>query len=453
MRRLFGTDGIRGRANRHPMTIQTATDLGRALAWRLRSEGHRGRIVVGKDTRKSGYLFENALSAGILSMGGRVLECGPLPTPAIAHLITSLRADAGLVISASHNPFEDNGIKVFGADGFKLPDAVEGELEELMERLDDLEPPTGDGIGTARHVDDARGRYIANIKTCFPSDLRLDGLKIAVDCGHGAAYKVAPAILWELGADTVPVGVDPDGININQGCGALHPTHVAAVVREQGCDVGVALDGDADRLILADAKGAIVDGDQVMAMCAARMQAEGRLKHDTLVATVMSNLGLELAMRSRGVRLLRTQVGDRYVVEAMRQGGFNLGGEQSGHVVFLDHSTSGDGLLAALQVLAVMIREGRSLEDLATVMRRLPQSLVNVLVTERRPVEDLPRVVEAIADAEAALGDSGRVLVRYSGTENKARVMVEGPDEATVDRWAEAIADEFRAVIGVKEET
>ncbi len=452
MRRLFGTDGIRGRANRHPMTIQTATDLGRALAWRLRSEGHRGRIVVGKDTRKSGYLFENALSAGILSMGGRVLECGPLPTPAIAHLITSLRADAGLVISASHNPFEDNGIKVFGADGFKLPDAVEGELEELMGRLDDLEPPTGDGIGTARHVDDARGRYIANIKTCFPSDLRLDGLKIAVDCGHGAAYKVAPAILWELGADTVPEGVDPDGININEGCGALHPTHVAAVVREHGCDLGIALDGDADRLILADAKGAIVDGDQVMAMCAARMQDEGRLNHDTLVATVMSNLGLEIAMRARGVRLLRTQVGDRYVVEAMREGGFNLGGEQSGHVVFLDHSTSGDGLLAALQVLAVMIREGRSLEDLATVMRRLPQSLVNVLVNERRPLGDLPRVGEAIAEAEAALGDAGRVLVRYSGTENKARVMVEGPDEATVDRWAQAIADQFREAIGVQEE-
>ncbi len=451
MRRLFGTDGIRGLANRHPMTVQTATDLGRALAWKLRDEGKRGRIVVGKDTRQSGYLFENALSAGILSMGGRILECGPLPTPAVAHLIMSLRADAGLVISASHNPFEDNGIKVFGANGFKLPDAVEADLEALMGRLDELEAPTGAGVGTARHVDDARGRYIANIKTCFPSDLSLDGLKIAVDCAHGAAYRVAPAILWELGAETVPLGVDPDGHDINEGCGALHPENMGAVVRESGAHLGIALDGDADRLILVDEQGDVVDGDQIMAICASRLMDAGRLKGDTLVATVMSNLGLEVALRRRGVKLMRTQVGDRYVVEAMRAGGYNLGGEQSGHLVFLDHSTTGDGILAALQVLAILVREGRKLSELAQVMQRYPQSLINVRVTEKRPVEELEGVTRSVTAAKDSLGDDGRILVRYSGTENKARVMVEGPDQDTVDYWAMAVAAEFRAAIGAEE--
>jgi phosphoglucosamine mutase len=435
------------------MTVRTATDLGQALAWRLRDQGKRGRIVVGKDTRTSGYLFENALSAGILSMGGRVLECGPVPTPAVAHLIISLRADAGLVISASHNPFEDNGIKVFGADGFKLPDSVEAELEELMGRVDQLQGPIGTGVGTARHVDDARGRYIANIKHSFPNDLRLDGLKIAVDCAHGAAYKVAPSILWELGAETVPIGVDPDGININDGCGALYPENVAAAVIEHGCDLGIALDGDADRLILVDERGDIVDGDQIMAICATQLMKKGRLAGNTLVATVMSNLGLEVAMKNQGIELLRTQVGDRYVVEAMRSGGFNLGGEQSGHLIFMDHSTTGDGLLAALQVLAVLLRDACKLSELAAVMTRYPQSLVNVMVTEKTPVDELEGVSRSMAAAQEALGDDGRILVRYSGTENKARVMVEGPDQDTVDYWALAVAGEFRAAIGAEEAT
>lgn len=451
MRRLFGTDGIRGLANRHPMTVQTATDLGRALAWKLRSEGKRGRIVVGKDTRQSGYLFENALSAGILSMGGRILECGPLPTPAVAHLIMSLRADAGLVISASHNAYQDNGIKVFGADGYKLPDEVEAELEQIMGRLDELDSPTGADVGTARHVDDARGRYIENVKRCFPAELRLDDLKIAVDCAHGAAYRVAPSILWELGAETVPIGVEPDGHNINDRCGALHPGNVAAAVRQAGAHVGIALDGDADRLILVDELGAVVDGDQTMAICASQLMKQGHLAGNTLVATVMSNLGLEVAMRRRGIELLRTQVGDRYVVEAMREGGYNLGGEQSGHLVFMDHSTTGDGILAALQVLAVMVRTGKKLSELAAVMQRFPQSLVNVMVTTKLPVEQLKGVSRSMAAAQDALGDEGRILVRYSGTENKARVMVEGPDQETVDYWALAVAGEFRAAIGAEE--
>ncbi len=451
MRKLFGTDGIRGRANRSPMTVETATALGRALASRMRAHGRTGRVLVGKDTRLSGYMFETALAAGVCSQGGRVLLSGPLPTPAIAFLTRSVRADAGVVISASHNPFEDNGLKVFGADGFKLPDEVEEELERAMEDTDwDQDAPDAPDLGMAVRVGDARGRYLEYLKATFPADLALDGLKVAVDCAHGAAYRTAPAVLQELGAEIVPLGIRPNGRNINDGCGALHPEHVAAAVEAQGADLGVALDGDADRVILADERGRVVDGDQMMAICGLMFHGDGRLAQDTVVATVMSNLGLEVALRRAGIRLLRTAVGDRYVVEEMRRSGYNLGGEQSGHLVFMDAGTTGDGMLAALQVLTVMVREQLPLSELAGVMQRYPQGLVNVLVREKRPVEALPTVAEAIRAAEAELSDRGRVVVRYSGTENKARVMVEAEDQASVDRWCRAIADEFEAAVGLE---
>ena len=449
MRKLFGTDGIRGRANRHPMTVETATALGRALAARLLRAGRRGRVLIGKDTRLSGYVFESSLFAGVCSMGGRAHLVGVLPTPAIAFLTRSVRADAGVVISASHNPFEDNGIKVFGADGFKLPDEVEEELEASMSGgLLERELPDGSALGRGFRVDDARGRYIEYLKARFPSDLRLDGLKVVVDCAHGAAYRVCPTVLQELGAELILLGCDPDGSNINDGSGALHPEAAAEAVRREGADVGIALDGDADRVILCDERGSVVDGDQMLGACGIRMKAEGRLAGDVVVATGMSNLGLEIALREAGIRLVRTAVGDRYVVEQMRRKGYSLGGEQSGHLIFLESSTTGDGTLAALQLLAIMVREQRPLSEVAAVMDRYPQSLVNVMVREKRPIEELPRVVEAIRAAEAELADRGRVLVRYSGTENKARVMVEAASDDAVERWAQAIAAELQAAVG-----
>jgi len=447
-RKLFGTDGIRGLANRGSMTPEIAFRVGAGIAYMARRKvKHAPRVVIGKDTRISGYMLETALASGICAWGGQVMLTGPLPTPAIAHLVNSMRADAGVVISASHNDYPDNGIKIFGADGFKLPDAVETELEELIEseKLDHGRPQ-GNKIGVAERLDDAGGRYITFVKQSFPNDLTLEGLKVVVDAAHGAAYKVAPTVFEELGAEVFPIGVRPTGTNINSKCGAVHPSACAAEVRKRRADVGIALDGDADRVIVIDADGNEVDGDRVMALCATRMIKEKRLNKKTLVSTVMSNLGLERAIEKAGGKLVRTAVGDRYVVEAMRKGGYNLGGEQSGHVIFLDHASTGDGLVAALQLLAMVRREEKPLADLARqVMTRVPQVLVNTTLPARKPLSELPRCSKAMRAAEKELGKNGRLVVRWSGTEPKLRVMLEGENEKRIKALAEGIAAEARA--------
>ena len=434
-RSLFGTDGIRGVANVHPMTPELALALGRAVTFVAgRGKRHAPRVLIGKDTRLSGYMLETAIASGVTSMGGRVLLCGPVPTPAVAHLTVSMRADAGIVISASHNPYDDNGIKIFGGDGFKLPDAVEEEIEGLMREPSLLgERRTGPAIGRAVKLEDSRGRYVAFVKATFPRDLTLDGVRVVVDAAHGAAYVVAPLVFSELGARVYAIGVRPNGTNINREVGALHPDHARAEVVRRGAQIGIALDGDADRVIVIDEKGQIVDGDAVMAMCATRMKRDGELRRDTVVGTVMSNLGLERALDAQGIALVRTPVGDRYVVEAMRKGGFNLGGEQSGHLIFLDHASTGDGLIGALQVLALMTRTGKPLSELAQEsMERVPQVLESVTLPARRPLEDMASLQRLIEQVKAGLGKDGRVLVRWSGTEPKLRVMVEGPDEVRI---------------------
>ena len=444
MRRYFGTDGIRGRANDDPMTVETALRLGRAVATLYSKPGHRTRILVGKDTRLSGYMLEPALVAGIISTGADVIATGPLPTPGIAFLTTSMRCDAGIVISASHNPFEDNGLKVFGSDGFKLPDEKEYELESTMDNPSRCKLAHGNDLGRARRIEDANGRYVTHLKTLLRPEVDLEGVKMVVDCANGAAYKAAPLLFTELGASVVATGVTPDGTNINRDCGSMHPKHVAERVLATGAQLGIALDGDADRLILIDEKGQEVDGDAVLAMCALEMKSRDRLAHNTVVATIMSNVGLQRALSSAGIRLERTSVGDRYVVQRMREGGFTFGGEQSGHLIFLDHATTGDGLVAALQVLNVMLSQGRPLSELAAVMQRSPQLLRSYRVRSRPPLDSLPTLSQRTREAERQLGDDGRVVLRYSGTEPKVRIMVEGPDEAIiadiVDRLAEALA-------------
>jgi len=447
--RLFGTDGVRGVANTEPMSSETALRLGRAVAHVFRRSPRRHKILIGKDTRVSGYMLETAMASGICSMGVDVLLVGPMPTPGIAFLTRSLRADAGVVISASHNPFQDNGIKFFASDGFKLPDAVEHEIEDLVfaDSIDHLRP-TASEIGKAFRIDDALGRYNVFVKNCFPRHLTVDGMKIVVDAANGAGYRVAPEVLEELGARVDTLACEPDGENINRGCGATHPEHLQARVRELGADVGVALDGDADRCILVDERGELVDGDQVLGIAARELKCNGQLAKDTVVATVMSNLGLEVALRELGIALRRTPVGDRYVVEEMVRGGFNLGGEQSGHVLFLDHNTTGDGLITALAILAILADTGRPLSELARVMTRYPQLLINVPIRERRDLSGEPRVVAAIEEVEHALGDRGRVLVRPSGTEALMRVMVEGQHDGDVRRHAEAVAQVLREVAG-----
>lgn len=443
MRRLFGTDGVRGVANVEPMTTEIAMQIGRALAFIARERGPEARIVIGKDTRVSGYMLENALAAGICSMGAHVLLVGPLPTPGIAFITHSMRADAGVVISASHNPFQDNGIKIFSADGFKLPDAVEERIEDLIfsGKLLSAARPTAGEVGRAVRIDDAGGRYIVALKHSFPKQYELDGLHIVLDCAHGAAYRVAPHVFVELGAKVTTLGVAPDGLNINRDCGALHPEGMAAKVRELGADIGLALDGDADRLIVCDERGEIVNGDKLMAICAGELLRQRKLKKKTLVATVMSNLGLERAMERMGGRLARCPVGDRYVVEMLRETGCNFGGEQSGHLIFLDHNTTGDGVLAALQLLAVMIKTGRPLSELAAVMEPVPQVLHNVRTAERVPPERIPGFPQALAEAESRLAGRGRILVRPSGTEPLIRVMVEGEDEREINEIALALCD------------
>lgn len=447
-RRYFGTDGIRGLANQFPMTVDVALNLGRALVAQLPHRGSSFKVLIGKDTRRSGYMFESALAAGINAMNGDVLFTGPLPTPAIAHLTAAMRCDAGIVISASHNPFQDNGIKIFSADGYKLPDEVEHEIEELIDDpccLNAQMKP--DAIGRSRRIDDAQGRYNAFIKSNFERELSLDGLKIVIDCANGAAYRIAPTVLEELGAEVVAVGVKPDGYNINDGVGALHPEYCAGLVLEENADLGITLDGDADRLILVDEKGCIVDGDAVMAMLAIDLKSRGLLQKNTLVTTVMSNLGLHKALHKRGIQTVQTKVGDRYVVEEMRNGGYSLGGEQSGHIVMLDHATTGDGLLAALRVLSIMRRSGQKLSKLAEVFQKLPQVLVNFCVEEKIPISELPQSSKLISSIESQYGENGRVLVRYSGTESKCRVMLEGPDFTVLDRDAHLIADHIASEI------
>ena len=441
-RRLFGTDGVRGLANTHPMTAEMALKLGAAAGRFFRRDGSAShRVVIGKDTRLSGYMLENALTAGLCSTGMNVLLLGPVPTPAVGFLTRSMRADLGVMISASHNPHQDNGIKFFGPDGFKLSDEAEAEIEAMLEGEVQLAQPQN--IGRARRIEDGRGRYQEFVKTTFPAGLRLDGLKVVIDCANGAAYKAAPEVLWELGAEVISVGVTPNGTNINANCGSTHTQTAAEAVVTHGAHMGISLDGDADRVMILDERGQVADGDQIMALLATRWAEEGRLKGGTLVATVMSNLGLERHLASRGLRLERTAVGDRYVVEAMRRGGFNLGGEQSGHIVMTDYATTGDGLIAGLQFLAEMARTGRPASDLIRQFDTVPQVLQNVrFAAGARPL-DAAHVQAVIAGHEAGIAGKGRILIRKSGTEPLIRVMAECEDEALLHR---VVADIVAAV-------
>ncbi|QFU07518.1 Phosphoglucosamine mutase [Rhodobacteraceae bacterium THAF1] len=441
-RKLFGTDGVRGRANTHPMTAEMAMRLGAAAGRFFRREGMGAhRVVIGKDTRLSGYMFENALTAGFTSTGMNVLLLGPVPTPAVGMLTPSMRADAGVMISASHNAHEDNGIKFFGPDGFKLSDSAETEIEKLVER--GVAPAKPGNIGRARRVDDARFRYNERLKASLPSGQNLDGMRVVIDCANGAAHRTAPEILWELGAEVIAMGVEPDGTNINLNCGSTKPEAAARMVRERRADVGICLDGDADRVMIIDETGEVADGDQIMALFARRWAEVGKLSQRTLVATVMSNLGLERYLTGHGLSLHRTGVGDRYVVEAMRSGGFNLGGEQSGHIVMTDHATTGDGLLAGLQFLTAMIETGKTASQLMQQFDKVPQLLKNVSYAPgKAPLED-DAVKTEIAAAEERLGGAGRVLIRASGTEPLIRVMAECEDEALLHEVVDGIADKI----------
>ena len=449
MRKLFGTDGIRGVANLEPMTSEIAMQLGRAAAHIFMRRAGRHQVVIGKDTRLSGYMLESALTSGICSMGVDVLLVGPMPTPAIAFLTRSLRADAGVVISASHNPYQDNGIKFFSNEGFKLPDEVEGRIEQLIisDEIKHLRP-TADAIGKAYRIGDAEGRYIEFVKRSLPKDLDLQGMKLVVDCANGAAYKVAPAVLRELGAEIEVIANTPDGMNINDGCGAVHPERLQEAVRRHGAHLGIALDGDADRAIFVCEQGKIIDGDHVMAALGLYLHAQGQLACKTVVGTVMSNFGLELAMKKAGIQLMRTPVGDRYLMERMLADGYNFGGEQSGHFIFLDHNTTGDGLISALQILSLMKRTGTPLSELAKAMTAVPQILLNVRVKHKPDLEQIPDIQQAIKTAEATLNGTGRVLVRYSGTEALLRIMVEGERDSTIREVADHLAEIVRARIG-----
>lgn len=431
------------------MTAEVALKLGRAIAHISKRGPHRHRIIIGKDTRVSCYMLEFAISSGVCSFGVDATLVGPVPTPAIAFLTKTMRADAGIMISASHNPFQDNGIKFFGADGFKLADEIEAEIEGLLEsgEIDSIRPTALD-VGKTRKMEDARGRYTQFVKTTFADDVGLDGLKLVIDCANGAAYKVAPTIFEELGADVIPVNVAPDGKNINLGCGAVHPQALKDLVTQHGAHAGIALDGDADRLIVVDETGEIVDGDAVMAICGRDLIAKQKLPENTVVTTVMSNLGLERSLNDVGGKVVRTAVGDRYVMECMRQHGYMFGGEQSGHLIFKEYSSTGDGCIAALRLLEVMVKQEKPLSELASIFQRVPQHLVNVKVTKKPPLSQLETTSALIRKVQDALGDKGRVLVRYSGTENKARVMVEGPNMKETKAYAEDIAQCIEKEIG-----
>ena len=440
MRKLFGTDGIRGVANIYPMTTEIAMQVGRAIAFIVKEKAKGHRIVIGKDTRQSCYMLENALAAGICSMGVDVLQVGPLPTPGIAFITTSMRADAGVVISASHNPFQDNGIKIFSSNGFKLPDDVEAQIEDLIfsQKMAALRP-VADEVGKAKRIDDARGRYIVFLKNTFPKNYTLEDFHIVLDCANGATYKVAPHVFEELGATVTTIGVEPDGKTINHECGALHPEKMAEKVKELGADIGLALDGDGDRLIVCDENGEVVDGDHIMAICAQELIVQRKLKKKTLVSTVMSNMGLEVAMEKMGGKMVRAGVGDRYVVEEMRKNGYSFGGEQSGHLVFIDHITTGDGILAGLQLLAIMKKRKKTLSKLAKVMTSFPQVLKNVRTSRKIEIDTIPGFNEAVKQYEKELGKKGRILVRPSGTEPVIRVMVEGQDNEQINTIADKL--------------
>jgi phosphoglucosamine mutase len=443
-KRLFGTDGVRGVANIEPMTAETALKLGRAIADVFKKEARRHRIVIGKDTRLSGYMLESAMMAGVCSMGVDAIMVGPLPTPGIAFITTSMRADAGVVISASHNDYQDNGIKFFSRDGLKLPDSVELEIESFI--FDEQGPghrPTASELGKAYRVDDAIGRYVVFAKSTFPKELTLDGVKIVLDCANGAAYKVAPEVFEELGAEVISLGVSPNGENINEGCGSLYPEILSRAVLEAGADIGIALDGDGDRCILVDESGRVIDGDYIMVIVAAAMIRAKTLKKNTLVATIMSNSGLEEAIEGAGGRVVRTEVGDRYVVAEMIKNGYNFGGEQSGHIVALDHTTTGDGIITALQVLQVMVRDKKKLSELAEILTTYPQVLVNVRVKDKPDLEGVADIQSVLKSVKERLGGKGRAFIRYSGTEPLARITIEGESESEI----KAMGEELRTVV------
>ena len=440
---FFGTDGVRGRANSYPMRADTVLKIGMAAGALYRRGNHRHRVVIGKDTRLSGYMVEQALTAGFLSTGMDVFLFGPVPTPAVAMLTRSMRADLGVMLSASHNPYHDNGIKIFGPDGYKLSDDQENEIQKLVLASETIPLAASEHIGRAKRIEDAQARYIEFVKSSFPKELTLDGLRIVVDCANGASYQVAPTALWELGAEVIPIGVEPNGFNINDECGSTHPQKVAAQVRKMRADIGISLDGDADRCILVDENGNVIDGDQVMALIATSWHKQGLLRGDGLVATIMSNLGLERLMASHELSLERTRVGDRYVVERMRSGGFNVGGEQSGHVVLSNFNTTGDGLIAALQVLAVLVQNGGSVSEVCRMFDPVPQVLKNVRYGAGAPLEQDP-VKKAIAAAEEKLGNSGRLVIRKSGTEPLIRVMAEGDNADLVTSVVDDIVAEVQ---------
>jgi phosphoglucosamine mutase len=446
MRNFFGTDGVRGRVNQEPMTAEFALKLGRTAGHVLtRHLSHKPRVLIGKDTRLSGYMLESALCAGLTAQGMNVLLVGPVPTPAVAYLTRSLRADAGVVLSASHNPADDNGIKFFAGDGFKLPDAVEREIESLMDNLPALPEPSD--IGKAYRIDDARGRYVEFCKSSLPRGFRLDGLKVVIDCANGAAYDVAPRVLAELGCNVVPLHVSPDGLNINLGCGSTYPEMMCQRVVETGADVGFALDGDADRLIACDAKGRIIDGDRVIAILAEHQLRHGILRGGAVVTTIMSNMGLEKHLASLGLSMHRASVGDRYVLETMQANHCNLGGEQSGHIIMLDCNTTGDGLISALQLLYAMVDMGKQLAALGSSMELFPQKLWNIVLPEHISLDDEPGVQQAISDAEQQLGASGRVNVRMSGTEPKIRIMVEAEDEGAMLEVGQNLVERIQSLV------
>ncbi|MEY5015116.1 MAG: phosphoglucosamine mutase [Verrucomicrobiota bacterium] len=455
--KLFGTDGVRGVANLEPVTAETALKLGRAAAHVFTSSNlrpdakrrDRPTIVIGKDTRLSGYMLENALAAGVMSLGVNVLFIGPLPTPGIAYITRSLRADAGIVLSASHNPYEDNGIKFFRHDGYKLDDAIEKRIEQLVftGEIDSIRPTAGK-IGQAKRIDDALGRYVEYAKASFPKGLTLEGMRIAVDCANGAAYKSTPCVLRELGADALIYNASPNGRNINTGCGSTHPEEIQKLVRESGAQVGLSHDGDADRVLLCDEKGEVVDGDEILAIAALDFIRSGRLAKNTLVATVMSNFGLDETLRSNQGRVLRTKVGDKNVMEAMMREDLNVGGEQSGHLIFRDYATTGDGLAAALQILRIMVETGRPLSELKRCLVKYPQAQRNLRVKAKPPLETLTQVSSLLTEAERALNGQGRVLLRYSGTEPKVRLLIEGRDASVIEPMADKIADALKEAIG-----
>jgi len=449
MGKLFGTDGVRGVANEYPMTAEMAMNIGRSTAYLFKRKGHTPRIIIGKDTRISGYMLESALVSGICSMGVNALLVGPLPTPGIAFATSSMRADAGIVISASHNPFQDNGIKIFSSDGFKLADERELEIEKLIfsNSIDALRPSPSE-LGKAYRIDDARGRYIVFLKNTFPKEYTLEGTKVVLDCAHGATYRVAPDTFFELGADVSSLFDEPNGENINANCGSQHPEALIEEVVKRKADVGFAFDGDGDRLIAVDEKGSILTGDQVMGICAKEMKEEGRLSNNLLVSTVMSNIGLGIALKELGIEHAVTKVGDRYVLEEMQTKRASIGGEESGHVIFLDHHTTGDGIITALQVLAVMTKLQKPLSELAKVMTVFPQKLINVDVKSKPELSTIPEIDEVIRDVEEQLGDAGRVLVRYSGTQSMCRVMVEGPTPEDTERYCRQLADVIREKLG-----